>query len=409
MTHKITVNGGSVDSSGESYSGNNGSTKISIYDRKASMLFYVDDFNAGDHVTVNFRMKICGHGGSHNGDLRLYKADGELIDYGFPNDVWCRVRFRAEVSGDDSGRFVKVNLHNNGETFYIADVTIEKGEEKKPLLGGVKLYSMEAKGLMMGYVLVTKENKVIVFDGGAESDADELAEFLASITSKVDYWFLTHFHDDHIHALYKILGSHPIVIENLYYSFPEVEDVKRQSDDCDAWLCDALNEAVASHPDKVKRTFKPQKGDVIKVDSSVTVKVLNNGWFEQDGKHVNHYGNNSGIIYKVQTPAEPILFLGDIGEKGDEYIKDSRFKSEVENCTVIQMAHHGQDCVSVDFYAAIKNIKACLYPSALWIYDNNAGEGFNTHILNITRYRDFIRERGVTDIYVAAHGRELIV
>ncbi|MDE7168956.1 MAG: hypothetical protein K2N67_02050, partial [Mucispirillum sp.] len=206
-----------------------------------------------------------------------------------------------------------------------------------------------------------------------------------------------------------ILNSYPIAIENLYYSFPDVAAIKRQSEDEDAWLCDALDEAVANHPDKVKHTYKPKKGDVIKVDDSVTVKVLNNGWFEQDGKHVNHYGNNSGIVYKVQTPAEPILFLGDMGERGDEYLKDSWFKSEVETCTVIQMAHHGQDCVSVDFYAAIKDIKACLYPSALWIYDNNAGDGFNTFILNSMRYRDFIRERGVTDIYVAAHVRELIL
>lgn len=407
MEYRMIVNGGIAKQSEESYRKSKDSTQISLSVPNASVLFYVDCLDTGDNVTVNFRIKIHGDGKSHNGDLCLYKNGGELIDYGFPNDVWSRVRFRTEVQGDESGKFVKVNIHNGGEIFYISDVEIEKVEAKKPLLGGVKLYSMEAKGLMMGYVLVTKENKVIVFDGGAEADADELATFLSTLSNKVDYWFLTHFHDDHIHALYKILNSYPIAIENLYYSFPDVEAIKRQSTDCDAWLSVALDETVARHADKVKSVCKPKKGDVIKVDDSVTVKVLNNGWFEQDGKHINHYGNNSGIIYKVQTPEEPILFLGDIGERGDEYLKDEWFKKEVETCTVIQMAHHGQDCVSVDFYSVMKEIKACLYPSALWIYDNNAGNGFNSYILNIMRYRDFIRERGVTDIYVSANGREL--
>ena len=113
-------------------------------------------------------------------------------------------------------------------------------------------------------------------------------------------------------------------------------------------------------------------------------------------------------MYKVETPGEDILFLGDLGSIGDEYLKDDWFVSEAESCTVIQLAHHGQNGTTDKFYEMIKEKKVVLYAAKQWIYDNDNGSGFNTATLTTLHMRDLVREWGVLRIYTQASGRLLL-
>ena len=395
------------EESADAYTQGESGMKLNITGKNASVTFGGDDvqqFGLFDDVIIDLRLKIEGSG--YNGDLKLYKPEGDLIDYGFPMGEWNRVRYKTKVYEQNGKKIVRLDFYNGkGKTIEISDFKIEKAPEDKPILGGVKLYSMECTGLMEGYVLVTPEGKVIVIDGGNNAEVDALVKFLRTFTNKVDYWFITHFHSDHATALHVILQNYDIAIENLGYSFIESSVVKERSGDSDYWLCDAINEDVLEYPNKVKNVITPGYGDVYKVSETVSVKALNDSWFEKN----NNYGNNSGIIYKVETPGEDILFLGDMGDRGDYYLQDDWARSEIESCTVIQMAHHGQNGVTDKFYAAIKDIKVCLYPAAQWIYDNDNGKGFNSANLKTLHTRDLMRERGVMEIIISAHGRKLLI
>ncbi len=402
----ISTKGVTAVVSQESYGENNDGWELTLTAKDAGISFAneaMQDYEVFQDVIVDMRLKTSGTG--YDGDFQLYKAEGDLIDYGLPGGIWNRVKYRTKIYVENGVKFVKLDLYNGkGKTVNISDISVEIAPEEKPLLGGVKLFSMEAGGLMQGYVLVTPENKVIVIDGGNTADVTKLLSLIRTFTNKVDYWFITHFHTDHAGALRTILDAQAIAIENLCYSFPDTATVKNLSGDADAWLCDAMDELVANHPEKVKNVYEPKAKDVFKVSETVTVKALNDAWFEKN----NNYGNNSGVMYKVETPGEDILFIGDMGDRGDYYLEDDWVKKEVESCTVIQMSHHGQNGVTDLFYSTIKEMKVCLYPAVMWIYDNNGGSGFNSATLKTMHTRDLVRERGVMDIYVSGRGRALL-
>lgn len=46
-------------------------------------------------------------------------------------------------------------------------------------------------------------------------------------------------------------------------------------------------------------------------------------------------------------------------------------------CPVVQMAHHGQDGVTEEFYRAVQP-KVALWCAPEWLWNNDCGNGFNT-------------------------------
>ena len=55
------------------------------------------------------------------------------------------------------------------------------------------------------YIFVTDKGRVIVMDGGFQSDEYYLRGFLAMLGNKVDTWFISHPHQDHMGSLMGIL------------------------------------------------------------------------------------------------------------------------------------------------------------------------------------------------------------
>ncbi len=408
LKNNLTVSGGTLTESDNGYNGTE-AVKLTFNGKTSVLRVKNNEINAlktFDTVTVEFRLKYDGTG--YNNTLRVYKAEGDLVDYGYPANVWNRVRFKTMVYTENGENFVKIELDfAANKTAYISDLKVTASEEDKPLLGGVKLISLESITLAMGYVVITPDNKVIVIDGGyVGGDTDIMLKLLRTFTHKVDYWFLTHFHTDHTTVAAQLIEYQDIVIENLYYDFPTSQMVKDLSGDSDYPFCDKFEDLVKNNPQKVKNVIKPHYKDEYKLGEYVTMKVLNNAWYtERDG----NYGNNSGIMFKMETPGESVLFTGDMGDRGDVYLNDEWSRKEIESCTLIQMAHHGQHGTSDAFYNAIKDIKVCLYPAVDWIYNNDNGSGFNTANLDSLHTRDLMRERGVMNIYTSGMGRKIIL
>ena len=60
---------------------------------------------------------------------------------------------------------------------------------------------------MMGYIIKTKNNQVIVIDGGTDADAENLINHINELGGKVNFWFITHPHKDHVGAFIKIVNE----------------------------------------------------------------------------------------------------------------------------------------------------------------------------------------------------------
>ena len=208
----------------------------------------------------------------------------------------------------------------------------------------------------MGYVIKAKSGEVIVIDGGARGNEEELQRVIKKTGSHVDLWLITHPHHDHHDSVINLLSNvdcgityDVICSSGLTDSWA---DKKKQGDQLKNW-----NKFVR---EKVKDRFiELKKGQVFNI-GTVTVDVLSDANPEID----RNITNNQSIVFRITEDGFSFLMLGDLGIEGEELITNVDLKSDA-----VQMAHHGQQGVSEDFYKKIRP-EFAFWPTPKWLWDN---------------------------------------
>ena len=231
--------------------------------------------------------------------------------------------------------------------------------------------------LMNCYVIKTKNNKIIVIDGGgvASENCGYLYKELQKISGKevpeIDAWFFSHMHDDPVNEFITIGKdkTKEIIVKNVYFNFASREFMEKVETGRFAFLYDGLQEAYdrffgdgSFAKTNGKNIFA---GDTVEVDG-VKFEILLTVTDEEIERNIN----DTSLIFRATIDNQTVMFLGDafipegnrLLEKYGESIKSD----------VVQMAHHGQSGVDKDVYATI-NPKLCLWPSPQWVFDNING------------------------------------
>lgn len=79
------------------------------------------------------------------------------------------------------------------------------------------------------FIITTSDGKLIVIDGGYDSETAHFLENLKAISGEtvpyIDAWFLTHPHNDHVNCFFDVLEHHKgeVEIERVYFNFPSKE------------------------------------------------------------------------------------------------------------------------------------------------------------------------------------------
>ena len=81
----------------------------------------------------------------------------------------------------------------------------------------------------MGDIIITKNGRFIVVDGGFTDDAESFVAFLESLSDTkvllIDYWIITHPHLDHYGVIKEISENQKlqkrVVVKNFVYLFPK--------------------------------------------------------------------------------------------------------------------------------------------------------------------------------------------
>ena len=215
----------------------------------------------------------------------------------------------------------------------------------------------------------------------------------------VDSWFITHYHCDHVGAIIKVFENGKIKTDKMYFNFPPTSVIS-EFNKSDAEYVEKFLSAIKG---KVE-VITPKRGDRIEIDG-ITVKVLN----EPSLKLQKNFANDTSIVYKVETKKENILFTGDIGdERSEELLADEYFKKEISDCTVVQMSHHGNWGATKNFYNST-SAKYLLYPTPLWLWDNNRGEGKHTSFWTTLETREWMRDMNALKSYTSTHGEDVII
>ena len=358
---------------------------------------FVSDFLKSDGEYLGERLlhfKIfIDKGENKYSPLTIKSANGDYIDDYFRTRYCENVNIdRSPVYKDDKGVYSAVILEDyDGERIGVSDFSIV--EPVKSLLNGVTLTQLKPHGYqMMGYIIDTVHKKTVVIDGGDYVDGDALEDELVKRGGYVDLWFITHYHCDHIGAIMKVLENGKIKFGKMYFNFPSESELKA----ADPQNADYVKKFLSLLKDK-SNVFTTKRGDVAIIDG-LTVKTLNDPYcLPRD-----NFANDSGVVFKVETGGANVLFTGDIGDKrGDELLRDEYFKREISDCVVVQMSHHGNWGVNEAFYGATA-VKYCLYPTPLWLWNNDRGQGKHTSFWTTLQTREWMRDKNVLISYTSA-------
>lgn len=270
-------------------------------------------------------------------------------------------------------------------------VTVRKG------LGGGKVlcFSNRAQSQMASAVFVTPSGRVAVVDGGFYADGENLQTVLRSLGGQVDYWFLTHAHEDHYGALAAMLEKRPdldgIRVGKLLHAFPDqiwTDQAEPASKPHTRRFAAALAKASPKLP-----VGRLARGQVFDLGDGWTFEVLND--CNTDLKLPNI--NDTSICLSVKAGGRKWLVTGDIAvQTGEKLVRELGAKLEHE---IVFMAHHGQLGADKRFYAAVKP-KTAIWHTPDWLWENDVGQGPGSGPFHTNYTKCWMQELGVKEHHV---------
>ncbi len=241
------------------------------------------------------------------------------------------------------------------------------------------------------YVFRTEKGKIIVMDGGFPQEELFMRGFLASLGNEVEAWFISHPHDDHMGALNEILKNpRDLKVKTVYHS-RVIESVIQAEKDCEPACRDWYNTLDHCTTSKIVDIQEP--GQVFQFDG-MYLKILSVA-----NEFTQNAYNNSSMIMRVWDKRKSVLFLGDAGVECGKKVLASSYRSDLD-CEYLQMAHHGQNGCDEDFYRSIR-FRACLWPTPLWVWNNDQGKGYDTGILNTIKTRGWMDKLQIKEHHVS--------
>lgn len=276
----------------------------------------------------------------------------------------------------------------------IIDLSKIASDEQTQLIG----LSPQTSRQMMGYIIKTKKGKTIIIDGGTTNDAENLMKYINKYNKKVDYWFITHAHDDHAGAFIEIANNTDVKINNIYISLNEYEWYEKNEPDR-AEFTQKLIEIINSQ--KINRNVHaPKLNEKIKIDN-IEAKILG----IRNPELIENPENEQSMVIKFDTGKETLLILGDTGEKSSQKLLETQ--KENLKSDIVQMSHHGQQGATKELYEVVEP-RICLWPTPQWLWDNNIGSGKDSGPWKTLETRKWIRELNVEENYIAKDGDFII-
>lgn len=256
---------------------------------------------------------------------------------------------------------------------------------------------------MNSFIITTEDGRLLVMDGGFAQDAENMLTWLRKITEEevphVDAWFISHPHKDHLTCLNEIMEHHrdEVQVDGLYYNFPSLQylhagDPNEHSPE----------EFWSLLPDFPTKSVILWAGDVYEFGGA-RVECLCSPSPEFNRALNHNVYNNTSCVLMLTLGGKKTLFLGDAGiEEGNKllamYAGTDKLKADY-----VQMAHHGQNGVTREVYEAIAPT-GCIWCAPRWLWENDAGKGYNTHIFQTIVVRGWMEELGVKENYILMNG-----
>lgn len=261
-------------------------------------------------------------------------------------------------------------------------------------------YETEKERQMMSYVLTDSLGSVVVIDGGQAYNKAYLTKTLQKITGEekpvIKAWFLTHAHSDHLEAFMEAVKAGKMQIERVYSCFPPRAFIEKW-EPSESYT---IRDFESTKPLFSDKAHELQAGERLQI-GKIEVEILQT----YDERETKNAINNSSTVFRCTLNGKTILFLGDAGEEAGFRLLKTYGKALKSD--VCQMAHHGQGGVSREVYEAIAPA-VCLWDTPDWLWNNDAGKGYNTHVFKTVEVRRWMEELGVKTHYCTKDGTNVL-
>ena len=241
--------------------------------------------------------------------------------------------------------------------------------------------------------IVTPKNETILIDGGGSLGTDFdvgestlLPYILDRGYKKIDLMFVSHFDQDHIGGLFKIL-------EELKIGKVCISKQEEDSENYQRFLNIVKEKNINVLVVKI--------GDKIVLDKNLYFDIL----WPKDKQIEENKLNNNAIVMKLNYNNFSMLFTGDIEKKAEEEILETYKNSKILESDILKVAHHGSKTSTTDEFLSRVKPKIALIGVGK---DNMFGHPSNTTIeklekMDIKIYRTDLN--GEICIFVNNYGK----
>ena len=257
---------------------------------------------------------------------------------------------------------------------------------------------------MNSFIITTEGGHVIVIDGGENSDAANLIGHLHALTGKeiphVDAWILRHPHADHICAFLQTVETKPcaVTVGKVYYNFPSADFIAGLQ----PWPDESPARFYRDLP-----LFADKAVIVTRTDSFDVGDAHFECLYSPNPEITENVCNNSSLVLMMTLGGKKTLWLGDAGEEEGDRILALCGDPSALKADYVQMAHHGQCGVKKDFYEAVSPV-GCFWNTPKFLWENDAGLGYNTHGWKTIEVQGWMAEIGATEHYVMMNGDQSV-
>ena len=244
----------------------------------------------------------------------------------------------------------------------------------------------------------SKSGRIVLIDGGFDSDAPRVIRLLLEITGEekpvIDALLFTHLHMDH-YGFYQSLCQKEELREKVrvkafyHHLLPDIfySDFSKEKSPDWQGILDLIH---ASTDVLGTELVTVEKGDEIKIDD-LSFKVLHTPSHEEKVMKTMNM-NDSSVIYRMDHESGlKMLLLAD----GEWVVSGalSLLPAEELKADIVQVGHHGVGNVSQEIYRRAGG-SVYLYQVSPRFWYSDRGEGLGSHAIGMSRNLDWIMDLG---------------
>lgn len=256
-----------------------------------------------------------------------------------------------------------------------------------------KVHLVELNDNGNSYVIELKNGHFIVEDGGNDSDAPYLLDYLESLTPEgqkpvVEAWFITHAHSDHVGALEKMVYNKAyaerIYVEGFYFVDPSEKVMNSvfptANLNTEIWVSLNANTAFRQEDGSTAKFYRPTLGQRyyfcdISIDIVLTLdQILENAYYSADFNDTSTW-----LMHNIE--GQKFLHAGDAGVTTTKLAMDF-YDKEYFELEVFSVLHHGINVY--DYFTDFCTVKTLLYTNrnvgSLYTATTHAKVAENTYL-----------------------------